>query len=106
MTRLGQFDEGEHTLMVGIDEKTLLSCKHKHFKLRLGNTEYREPVERLREARHTIWKNKRGKRVRITPVSEFNENTKSKTNSIKEEGRQDTPTKQEPGDTMSTLWES
>lgn len=73
MSRIGQFEEGKHTLVCGVLESVILTGKG-NFVMTLGNseTEYTLPMEKLKGVRHTIWVNPQGKRVWIIPVSEFN----------------------------------
>lgn len=73
MTRVGQFEEGKSTLVVGVLESLILSKKVGTLKMTMGNspTQYHQTFEKLREAKHTVWSNPAGKRVRVIPVSAF-----------------------------------
>jgi hypothetical protein len=74
MTRIGQFDEGKNTLVVGILERVLLGADpDEYLYMTMGNspTIYFQKYGVLLKARHTIWVNPEGKRIRITPVREF-----------------------------------
>lgn len=73
MTRIGQFEEGKSTLVVGVLESLILGKKIGTLHMTMGNspTEYRQSFEKLRNAQHTVWTNPSKRRVRIIPVSAF-----------------------------------
>lgn len=76
MSRLGQFQPDQHTLVCGIDEKVALSCQGDFIMTLGGNPEqYKISADKLRKVTHHVWKNSRGKRVWIVPISEFHKNT-------------------------------
>ena len=74
MTRVGQFEAGKQTLVVGVLESVILGGDGGQvLHLTIGNskTKYTQTYAELREAPYTIWTNRQGKRVRIIPVSFF-----------------------------------
>lgn len=73
MTRIGQFDEGRSTLVVGVLESLLLTKKDDTLYVTMGKspTVYYQTFAKLRNAPHTVWTNTSGRRVRIIPVREF-----------------------------------
>ena len=86
MTRIGQFEEGKSTLVVGVLESLILGKKVGTLHMTMGNspTEYRQSFEKLRDAKHTVWTNPSGRRVRVIPVSAFivDESTRPKKKEI------------------------
>ncbi len=74
MSRVGQFEPSKHTLVVGVLNDVLFMGKaDATFYMTMGTskTVYRQTYGKLRDAKHTMWKNPSGKMVRIIPVSEF-----------------------------------
>lgn len=74
MTRRGQFDKGKQTLVCGVLEEVILTGEPQStLEMTMGKstTIYRLTCQQLRNARHTVWTNPKGKRVWVIPVSEF-----------------------------------
>lgn len=69
MSRVGQFEEGKQTLVVGIDKSTLV--QEKTHKFILGNNDKKIYEISLNEAEKVgqSWTNKFGKEVYILPVN-------------------------------------
>lgn len=72
MSRMGQFYPGRQTLVCGVKELVIRTGKGE-FTMVLGKSpvKYTMSFDKLREVKHTLWKNPKGVLVWIIPIEEF-----------------------------------
>ena len=73
-SRVGQFEEGKHTLVIGVDRSAIFKKKEGEFRMTIGksNKVYKIQYEKLQlPVVHTKWTNPQGREVWIIPLVEF-----------------------------------
>lgn len=72
-TKIGQFEYGKHTLVVGVAEAAAFAGKEGDFTMTIGTNPkvYTMPYKKLQTIEHHVWKNPRGLKVWIIPVKYF-----------------------------------
>lgn len=70
-SRIGQFEEGKQTLVVGIDKHALETQSPYKFRIGSNQTIYEADSSEVLTKGH-LWTNKKGKVVVIVPVNLFN----------------------------------
>jgi hypothetical protein len=73
-SRIGQFEDGKHTLVVGIDRNAIYAKKSGTFRMTIGKSikVYTMLYEKLQlPVVHTKWTNPQGREVWIIPLVEF-----------------------------------